>query len=103
VDFSPIWIVAAVVAVSGLGRALTVLGRSSDLMASLFVPPDHSLGWPHGVQEQDVEWSWQRAAASRTPVSDFAELPTASVATVRLGSPVVGRGPSIRRGPPTRG
>jgi hypothetical protein len=103
VDVSPIWIVVAVAAVRGLVRVLTVLGQSSYLMASLLVPPDRTLGWQHGVQEKDVEWSWQRPAPPRTPMSDVAELPTASVATVRLGSPVVGRGPSIRRGPPNRG
>jgi hypothetical protein len=86
-------IVAAVVAASGVGRALTVLGRSSDVMASLFVPPDRSLGWPHGVQEQDVAWSWRPTGQSAD-----AGIPPAAISTAPLGAPVISRGPSLRRG-----
>jgi len=98
VDLNPILIVVVLVAASGVGRALTSLGRASDLMASLFVPPDRTLGWPHGVQEQDAPWSWRSTA----PATE-ADLPPAAVATVRLGRPVIGRGLSIRSGPPDRG
>jgi hypothetical protein len=93
VDLTPILIVAALVAASGVGRALTVLGRSSDVMASLFVPPDRSLGWPHGVQEQDVAWSWRPTA----PAAD-ADVAPAAISTAPLGAPVIYRGPSLRRG-----
>jgi hypothetical protein len=42
----------------GLGRFVLSLGRAGDVMAALFVPPDRTLGWPHGVQESDEPWGW---------------------------------------------
>ena len=90
-DLVPIILAAAsVVVATGAGRALTTLGHACDCMASLFVPPDRSLGWPHGVQEQDAPWSWQSAA----PSAD-GEVPAAAVATERL-MPMIHRGTSIR-------
>jgi hypothetical protein len=48
-----------------VGRGLfTSLGTASDCMASLFVPPGHDLGWPHGVQERDDPWAWRAAPSS---------------------------------------
>jgi len=35
------------------------VGRASDGISQLFVPPDRSLGWPHGVQESDAPWGWK--------------------------------------------
>ena len=35
------------------------VGRASDGIAQLFVPPDRSLGWPRGVQEGDDPWGWR--------------------------------------------
>ena len=53
------WIVI-LIAVIGLGRrVLGAIGSSSDVMASLFVPPDRRLGWPRGVQESDEPWAWR--------------------------------------------
>jgi hypothetical protein len=98
VDLNPILIVAVLAVLAVAGRMMTSLGRASDVMASLFVPPDRALGWPHGVQEQDAPWSWRMSA----PAAE-ADLPPAAVATARLGPPIIGRGPSIRRGPPDRG
>ena len=96
-DLAPIILAAAALVVAtGAGRALTTLGHASDCMASLFVPPDRSLGWPHGVQEQDAPWSWQAAA----PSAD-GEVAAAAVATERL-TPLIHRGTSIRQGPPPR-
>jgi len=47
----------------GLGRfVVSSLGQAGDVMASLFVPPDRALGWPHGVQESDEPWGWRRPA-----------------------------------------
>jgi hypothetical protein len=46
--------------------AIGDLGRSSDVMASLFVPPDLRLGWPHGVQESDEPWGWRDTTADLT-------------------------------------
>jgi hypothetical protein len=43
--------------------ALEGLGRASDGLAQLFVPPDRTLRWPHGVQESDDPWGWHEAAA----------------------------------------
>ncbi|HEX2756584.1 MAG TPA: hypothetical protein VHM48_14040 [Candidatus Limnocylindrales bacterium] len=40
------------------------LGRAADSMATLFVPPDRTLGWPRGVQESDEPWGWRAAARS---------------------------------------
>jgi hypothetical protein len=34
-------------------------GATGDLIAQLFVPPNRSLGWPHGVQESDEPWAWR--------------------------------------------
>ena len=39
----------------GLGS----LDRAEAVFASLFVPPDRTLGWPRGVQESDAPWGWQ--------------------------------------------
>jgi hypothetical protein len=96
VDLNPILIVAVLAVLAVAGRMMTSLGRASDVMASLFVPPDRALGWPHGVQEQDAPWSWRLPA----PAAE-ADLPPTAVATARL-APIIGRGPSIRRGPPDR-
>jgi hypothetical protein len=96
-DLAPIILVAAaLIVVTGAGRVLTTLGRASDCMASLFVPPNRSLGWPHGVQEQDAPWSWQAAA----PSAD-GDLPAVAVATERL-MPLIHGGTSIRQGPQPR-
>ena len=65
--------------------AISDLGRSSDVMASLFVPPDLRLGWPHGVQESDEPWGW------RVPSSDGA------IPTVPVGPAPVGRVRASRR------
>jgi hypothetical protein len=98
VNPNPILIVAVLAVLAVAGRMMTSLGRASDVMASLFVPPDRALGWPHGVQEQDAAWSWRSTAPAAEP-----DLPPAAVATVRLGRPVIGRGVAIRSGPPDRG
>jgi hypothetical protein len=47
-----------------LGRVVVAsAGRTGDVMATLFVPPDRALGWPHGVQESDEPWGWRGAAS----------------------------------------
>jgi hypothetical protein len=51
---------AAVVIVPRL--VLESAGRASDGIAHLFVPPDRTLGWPHGVQESDDPWGWHSPA-----------------------------------------
>ena len=49
----------------GLARFIfSTMGRACDVMASLFVPPDQALGWPHGVQESDEPWGWRGSAAA---------------------------------------
>jgi hypothetical protein len=40
------------------------VGRASDGISQLFVPPDRSLGWPHGVQESDAPWGWRSTPAT---------------------------------------
>jgi hypothetical protein len=57
--------IAVVAIVAAVGRfVLLPIGDLGDAMASLFVPPDRTLGWPHGVQESDEPWGWRPA---RTP------------------------------------
>jgi hypothetical protein len=95
-DLSPIIVVAIILlAAGGTGRVLAQLGVASDLMASLFVPPDRALGWPHGVQEQDTPWSW------RPPSASHAEPGPSPVQTQRI-APVLGRGSSLPGGPRVR-
>jgi hypothetical protein len=54
----------------GLGRLVVAsVGPTADGMATLFVPPDRALGWPHGVQESDEPWAWRPAAAAGTDVA----------------------------------
>jgi hypothetical protein len=55
----------------GISRfVVTTMGRAGDVMATLFVPPDRALGWPHGVQESDEPWAWRRppSVASERPI-----------------------------------
>ena len=91
-------VVVIVIAAASVGRVLSQLGLASDLMASLFVPPDRALGWPHGVQEQDTPWTWRlpsaSSASSASPVdpSDPTSVPTQRIA------PLVGRGSSLPGG-----
>jgi hypothetical protein len=98
VDLTPILFVAGIlIAAGGAGRLLAQLGLASDLMASLFVPPDRALGWPHGVQEQDTPWTWRLPPAAPTDAPD----PTSPVPTQRI-APVIGRGSSLPGGPQIR-
>jgi hypothetical protein len=56
---------------AGLGRfILSTMGRAGDAMATLFVPPDQALGWPHGVQEGDEPWGWRGSASAPGPGAD---------------------------------
>jgi len=92
-DMSPILVIVVIlIAAAGAGRTLAQLGLASDLMASLFVPPDRALGWPHGVQEQDVSWTW-RPPQARTDPSE----PASPVQTQPL-APSIGRGSSLPGG-----
>jgi hypothetical protein len=98
-DLSQIVVVAVIlIAAGGTGRVLAQLGVASDLMASLFVPPDRALGWPRGVQEQDVTWSW-RAPPARADQSD--SDPASPVSTQRI-APTIGRGSALPGGPQVR-
>jgi len=54
----------------GLGRFVLSLGRAGDVMAALFVPPDRTLGWPHGVQESDEPWGWHEPPAAAPDLPD---------------------------------
>jgi hypothetical protein len=97
-ELSPILVIFVIlIAASGLGRVLAQLGVASDLMASLFVPPDRALGWPHGVQEQDAPWSWRPPTGSTNGDAD----PTSPVPTQRI-APTLGRGTALPGGPRVR-
>jgi hypothetical protein len=52
---------------------LQSVGRVSEGMATLFVPPDRTLGWPRGVQESDEPWAWRVPAGDPSRGSDPAE------------------------------
>jgi hypothetical protein len=96
-ELSPILLIFVIlVAASGLGRVLAQLGVASDLMASLFVPPDRALGWPHGVQKQDTPWSWRPPSASPAEPGPISPVQTQRIA------PVLGRGSSLPGGPRVR-
>jgi hypothetical protein len=41
---------------------VAVAAGPGEIVAQLFVPPDRSLGWPHGVQESDEPWGWHPGA-----------------------------------------
>jgi len=47
------------VAIAIMRYLLTTLDRAEAGFASLFVPPDRTLGWPRGVQESDAPWGWR--------------------------------------------
>lgn len=97
-DLTPIFVVAIIlIAAGGLGRLLAQLGLASDFLASLFVPPDRTLGWPHGVQEQDTPWTWRLPAAPPTDSGN----PMSPVPTQRI-APTIGRGTALPGGPPIR-
>ena len=81
------------------------LDKAETGFASLFVPPDRALGWPHGVQEGDEPWAWRGAPPTEvvTSIGDPADggsptqparleeprralvVPVAPVAPVHLG------------------
>ena len=52
---------------------LQSVGRVSEGMATLFVPPDRTLGWPRGVQESDEPWAWRIPTTDPRRGSDPAE------------------------------
>ena len=63
---------------------LGALDRAEAGFASLFVPPDRTLGWPRGVQESDAPWGWQPPVdpldeLSAEPVADLASEPPAVI------------------------
>jgi hypothetical protein len=45
------------------------LDKAETGFASLFVPPDRTLGWPHGVQEGDEPWAWRAAPPTEVVTS----------------------------------
>jgi hypothetical protein len=71
VDPARLALTFAVLAIGVLmGRlVLGTVGRTGDLLSSLFVPPDRALGWPRGVQESDEPWGWRGAAPGGEPDS----------------------------------
>ena len=56
-----------VLLIVGPRLAYVSVGRTGDVLAQLFVPPDRALGWPHGVQESDEPWGWQPAISPLGP------------------------------------
>ena len=60
-------------------------GRGAEAMSSLF-KTDRGLGWPHGVQEEDVAWNWDhRPAAPPPPGSEPARSPIVERVAFRIG------------------
>ena len=56
-----------VLLIVGPRLAYESVGRTGDVIAQLFVPPDRALGWPHGVQESDEPWAWRPGASPADP------------------------------------
>jgi hypothetical protein len=52
-------LVIGVIALLAPRAIVQTFGATGDLIAQLFVPPNRSLGWPHGVQETDEPWAWR--------------------------------------------
>ena len=66
---------------------LGTLDRAEAGFASLFVPPDRTLGWPRGIQESDAPWGWHPPL---NPLHDdsadpMADLPSYAVPLVLSG------------------
>ena len=57
-----VMVLLAVAAPVGLAAAW-FSGRGAEAMSSLF-KTDRGLGWPRGVQEEDIAWNWDRRAAA---------------------------------------
>ena len=68
-DASPITqaVLLFVVVTAATRFFLAPLARAGDGIATLFGPQNHTLGWPHGVQESDEPWAWR---TRQTPVID---------------------------------
>ena len=45
----------------GCRYGIATFTRAGEGIATLFVPPDRTLGWPRGVQEGDEPWGWRPA------------------------------------------
>jgi hypothetical protein len=86
------WIVLVAAVLVWTRRIVGSLGRSSDLMACLFVPPSHVLPWPHGVQESDEPWGWLARGEAGEPDEDAPTIPP----TTRVHGGV-GRGTTSRQ------
>jgi hypothetical protein len=69
--------------------AIRPLDQAEAVFASLFVPPDRTLGWPRGVQESDAPWGWRppidAIAADPTDPTPIADLPAEPSAEVLTG------------------
>ena len=61
------------------------LDKAETGFASLFVPPDRALGWPHGVQESDEPWAWRRPTSN---VEDPGLEPPGGPGTRTAGEPL---------------
>ena len=72
----------------GLGRfVLTSLDRAESGFASLWVPPDRTLGWPRGVQESDEPWAWRTPAGAMEVHSDPGPRGADDLVALRAASP----------------
>jgi hypothetical protein len=56
-------------------------GRGAEAMSSLF-KTDRGLGWPHGVQEEDVAWNWDHRPAAEP---DSVRAPLVEPVAFRMG------------------
>jgi hypothetical protein len=94
VDVSALFSVMLLLAVAapvGLAAAW-FSSRGAEAMSSLF-KTDRGLGWPHGVQEEDVAWNWDRRPA---PEPESARDPLVERVAFRMGR---GSARGGRRGP----
>ncbi len=83
-----LWTVLVACLIRAGRRAIGALGGSSDVMGSLFVPPDRRLGWPRGVQESDEPWGWQPPDVMNTvPTTPVGPAPVGAVRSHGPGQP----------------
>jgi hypothetical protein len=78
--------VVALAAPAGLAAAWFST-HGADALSTLF-RPDHGLGWPHGVQEEEpTAWNWDRATRSQVadPRAEQAQPPAVAPVAFRVG------------------
>ena len=77
-------IVITVLAIAAPTVLLRAVGPASEGIAQLFVPPDRTLGWPHGIQESDEPWGWHVAPLPAGPSPDEGAEPIGEIVELTM-------------------